>query len=67
MLLEIPNDIARLRREKPGLAEHSRTVVAQAFQAAFAAGYRAVHFVRDDTIGSATEAFTCSSDYNRVA
>ena len=51
ILLEIPNDIIHLRREKPELAELWRSVVGRAFQAAFAAGYRAVHFVRDDSSG----------------
>ena len=44
-----------LRRETPELAEQWRSAVGQAFQAAFAAGYRAVHFVRDDSIGPATK------------
>jgi predicted GNAT superfamily acetyltransferase len=51
ILLEIPNDIVGLRRETPELAEHWRSVVGRAFQAAFAAGFRAVHFVRDDSSG----------------
>jgi predicted GNAT superfamily acetyltransferase len=51
ILLEIPSDIADLRRDQPELAERWRTVVGQAFPAAFAAGYRAVHFVRDDSSG----------------
>ena len=48
VLLEIPGDIAVLRRSA-ATAERWRALVAQAFQAAFAAGYRAVHFVRDDS------------------
>jgi predicted GNAT superfamily acetyltransferase len=48
VLLEVPTAIATLRRERRALAEHWRLAVRQAFQAAFAAGYRAVHFVRDD-------------------
>ncbi len=51
VLLEIPNDIVDLRREQPALAERWRAAVGQAFQAAFAAGYRAVDFVRDDSAG----------------
>ena len=51
VLLEIPSDIGQLRREKPELAEQWRSAVGRAFQAAFAAGYRAVHFVRDDSAG----------------
>ena len=51
LLLEIPNDIVGLRRESPDAAERWRSIVGRAFQAAFAAGYRAVHFVRDDSSG----------------
>jgi predicted GNAT superfamily acetyltransferase len=51
VLLEIPVDIADLRREAPTVAERWRTLVARAFQAAFAAGYRAVHFVRQESSG----------------
>jgi predicted GNAT superfamily acetyltransferase len=51
LLLEIPVDFALLRRDTPAMAEQWRALVAQAFQAAFAAGYRAVHFVRDDSLG----------------
>jgi predicted GNAT superfamily acetyltransferase len=51
ILLEIPADFALLRRDTPAMAEQWRALVAQAFQAAFAAGYRAVHFVRDDSLG----------------
>ena len=50
-LLEVPCDIARLRHETPALAEQWRVVVGQAFAAAFAAGFRAVHFSRDDSSG----------------
>jgi predicted GNAT superfamily acetyltransferase len=49
ILLEVPTGIVQVRRERPELAEQWRSTVGQAFQAAFAAGYRAVHFVRDDT------------------
>ena len=52
ILLEIPNDIVHLRRETPELAEQWRTVVGEAFQSAFEGGFRAVHFVRDDSSGS---------------
>jgi predicted GNAT superfamily acetyltransferase len=51
LFLEVPSDIAHLRREAPALAERWRSVVGQAFRTAFAAGYRAIHFVRDDTSG----------------
>jgi predicted GNAT superfamily acetyltransferase len=51
VLLEIPNDIVDLRREQPALAERWRAAVGEAFRAAFASGYRAVHFVRDDSSG----------------
>jgi predicted GNAT superfamily acetyltransferase len=51
VLLEIPTDIARLRRERPSLCEPWRLAVRQAFRSAFDAGYRAVLFVRDDTSG----------------
>jgi predicted GNAT superfamily acetyltransferase len=51
ILLEIPADFALLRRDTPAMAEQWRARVAEAFQAAFAAGYRAVHFVRDDSLG----------------
>jgi predicted GNAT superfamily acetyltransferase len=49
VLLEIPGDITRLRRESPAVAERWRMVVCQAFAAAFAVGFRAVHFIRDDS------------------
>jgi predicted GNAT superfamily acetyltransferase len=52
VLLEIPLDIARLRRDRPALAESWRSAVRQAFRTAFAAGYRAVQFVREDASGS---------------
>jgi predicted GNAT superfamily acetyltransferase len=51
ILLEIPAEFALLRRDTPAMAEQWRALVAQAFQAAFTAGYRAVHFVRDDSLG----------------
>jgi len=51
LLLEIPDDIGRLRRESPALAEHWRLEVSEAFRAAFAAGCKAVSFVRDETSG----------------
>jgi predicted GNAT superfamily acetyltransferase len=51
VLLEIPVEIAVLRREAPAVAERWRALVGRAFQTAFAAGYRAVHFVRDDSSG----------------
>ncbi len=51
MLLEIPADIARLRQERPELAEHWRRAVRRAFQTVFDSGYRAIHFVRDESEG----------------
>jgi predicted GNAT superfamily acetyltransferase len=51
VLLEIPADIARLRRERPAVAEAWRRAVRPAFWTAFDAGYRAVHFIRDDSSG----------------
>jgi predicted GNAT superfamily acetyltransferase len=51
VLLPIPPEIARLRLEQPGIAEAWRVSVGQAFQAAFAAGYRAVNFVKDGSSG----------------
>jgi predicted GNAT superfamily acetyltransferase len=52
LLLEIPEDISRLRRESPKLAECWRLAVNEAFRASFAAAYRAVSFVRDESSGS---------------
>jgi predicted GNAT superfamily acetyltransferase len=52
LLLEIPADIARLRREQPALAEAWRAAVNAAFRRALDRGYRAVGFVRDDSSGS---------------
>jgi predicted GNAT superfamily acetyltransferase len=49
VLLEIPVRIAELRRDQAGLAEDWRRAVREAFQSSFAAGYRALGFVRDDT------------------
>ena len=49
LLLEIPDDIALLRQEQPALAERWQGAVSQAFQLAFEASYRAVHFVWDDS------------------
>jgi predicted GNAT superfamily acetyltransferase len=48
-LLEVPADINRLRAEQPSLAERWGSVVRQAFLAAFAHGYRAVGFLREET------------------
>jgi predicted GNAT superfamily acetyltransferase len=47
-LLEIPSEIALLRRESPALAEAWRAAARHAFCSAFAAGYRAVSILRDD-------------------
>jgi predicted GNAT superfamily acetyltransferase len=51
LLLEIPADIARLRREKPALAERWRVAAGHAFQLAFGGSYRAVQFIRDGVSG----------------
>jgi predicted GNAT superfamily acetyltransferase len=51
LLLEIPHDIATLRRDEPRLAEEWRVVVGEAFRNTFEAGYRAVHFLRDESSG----------------
>jgi predicted GNAT superfamily acetyltransferase len=51
LLLEIPPDIASLRRDTPQLAEEWRVIVGEAFRKAFEANYRAVHFVRDESSG----------------
>ena len=50
-LIEIPADITTLRRERPVLAEAWGSAVRQAFQAAFALGYRAEGFHRVDEAG----------------
>jgi predicted GNAT superfamily acetyltransferase len=49
LLLEIPGHINRLRDHEPALAEAWRLAVRQAFRAAFAAGYEAVGFLREDS------------------
>jgi predicted GNAT superfamily acetyltransferase len=51
LLLEVPHDIATLKRDAPQLAERWRIVVGEAFQCAFEAGYQAVHFLRDESSG----------------
>jgi predicted GNAT superfamily acetyltransferase len=51
VLLEIPQDIIALRRGQPAVAERWRAAVGQAFQTAFANGFRAVDFVREDSGG----------------
>lgn len=51
MLLEIPSDIAKLRQERPELAERWRQTVRRAFETAFENGYRAIHFVREENEG----------------
>jgi predicted GNAT superfamily acetyltransferase len=48
-LLEIPNDINRLRAESPELAQLWGSAVRQAFLTALAAGYRAVGFHREES------------------
>lgn len=49
-LLEIPPDIARLRRARPDVAEWWRVTVGRVFRSAFEAGYRAMSVVRDDAV-----------------
>jgi predicted GNAT superfamily acetyltransferase len=50
-LLEIPPDIAKLRRERPDLAERWRVAAGAAFQVTFSRSYRAIQFIRDETSG----------------
>jgi predicted GNAT superfamily acetyltransferase len=47
VLLSIPADIASLRKESPELAENWSRAVREAFQAAFAARFRAEGFLRE--------------------
>jgi predicted GNAT superfamily acetyltransferase len=47
VLLEIPSDITSIRQNDPDLAEAWSLAIRQAFQAAFAAGYRADGFLRE--------------------
>jgi predicted GNAT superfamily acetyltransferase len=49
VLLEVPREIATLRRDAPDSAEAWRVAVGEAFQVVFQAGFRAVHFVRDES------------------
>lgn len=49
--LEIPADIGAIRRDDPGLAEAWGLAVRRAFVGAFAAGYRAEGFARDESSG----------------
>jgi predicted GNAT superfamily acetyltransferase len=46
VLLEIPDDIGRLRSESPALAEAWRRAAADTFTTLFAAGFEAVDFIR---------------------
>jgi predicted GNAT superfamily acetyltransferase len=50
-LLEIPDDVASIRRNDPTLAEAWGLAVRRAFLEGFAAGYRAEGFVRDESSG----------------
>jgi predicted GNAT superfamily acetyltransferase len=50
LLLEIPAEIARSRRDQPELAEQWRSTVREAFRLAFDAGYRAVSVVREGSV-----------------
>jgi predicted GNAT superfamily acetyltransferase len=51
VLLEIPEEIHRVRTREPRLAEEWQRAVRLAFTAAFDAGYRAVGFLRDEVQG----------------
>jgi predicted GNAT superfamily acetyltransferase len=51
VLLEVPDDIARLRSREPSLAEQWRSSVRDCFRAAFGVGYRAIGFVRREAGG----------------
>jgi predicted GNAT superfamily acetyltransferase len=51
LLLEVPAEVGRMRREQPARAEAWRVAVGQAFRTAFDAGYRAVHFAREESSG----------------
>ncbi len=51
VLLEVPEDINRLRTDDPATAERWRLAVRSGFQAAFIAGYRAVGFHRAEGAG----------------
>lgn len=53
VFLEVPENINRLRRESPALASAWQLAVREAFLGAFAAGYRAVSFVREQVDGMA--------------
>jgi predicted GNAT superfamily acetyltransferase len=63
VLIEIPADIARLRRERPELAEAWRLAVRQAFRIAFDAGYRAVQVLRDDSSGHSRAFYVLERDH----
>jgi predicted GNAT superfamily acetyltransferase len=64
MLLEIPADINRLRALDVALADQWRLAVRQAFQAAFAAGYRAVGFLRFEDEGQPCGFYLLHRDLN---
>lgn len=55
--IDIPPDIAALRRERPELAEAWRETVREAMLGAFGAGYEAVNFVRYEVSGAARCAY----------
>ena len=63
LLLEIPDDINRLRREWPALAERWGKVIRKAFQDAFGRGYRAVGFVRDESSGMRRSAYVLTAEH----
>ncbi len=50
-LLQVPHDIAQLRREDPEMAERWRLLVARGFRLAFENSHRATRFIRDDSAG----------------
>jgi predicted GNAT superfamily acetyltransferase len=62
LLLEIPDDINRLRRERPALAERWGKVIRKAFQEAFGRGYRAVGFLRDEASGTRRCAYVLTAE-----
>jgi predicted GNAT superfamily acetyltransferase len=50
-LLEIPPNIAELRKVQPEVAEEWRRAVREAFHTAFVTGYRAIGFLREASSG----------------
>ena len=52
VLLEIPQEIGRLREQAPDLAERWRSAVCEAFTTLFAGGFEAVGFLKRKTVGT---------------